>query len=304
MLTRLEISARRPVLDGKVFGAAGSYEQLEGSAWFGVDPQHVLNRPIVDLERAPRNGAGLVECRADVWILQPLDPSRGNGNLIHYVPNRGRKGLLATFNLAAGSNRPSAAAEFGDGLLMEAGYTAAACAWQADVPPEAVDNPHLMTLDVPVARQGKQPLTGVVGCEILVDAPMDIHSLGSRYHRPYEVAEGTEAKARLTVRERPEAAATAIDNGDWSFARLEDGRPGIRYPAGFKPGLIYNLVYIGKDPLVMGLGLAVMRDFVAFLKYDRSKLSAVSGHPALERAYGFGSSQSGRFLRHFLYEGV
>jgi len=303
MLTRFEITARGPVLDNKSFGSVGPYEQLEGSAHFGVDPDHPLNRPIVDLQLAPRNADGRVEFRADIWILKPVDPSRGNGNLLYNVVNRGRKGILTTFNLAAGSNRPSTESEFGDGLLMDGGYTVAACGWQADVPPEAPDNPHLMTLDVPVARQGGRPITGPVGCEIIVDAPADIHSLGSRYHHPYSVAEGTEDRAVLTVREKPYDAPQSIPRTDWSFTRLDDDRPGIHYPPGFTPGLIYNLVYIGKDPIVMGLGFAATRDFISALKYDVNNPTARGNRPCIDRAYGFGSSQSGRFLRHLLYLG-
>jgi len=243
MLTRFEITERQPVLGGRSFGDVGAYEQLEGSAWFEVEPDHALNEPIVDLQFAPRNDAGRVACRADIWILKPTDPARGNGNVLYHVVNRGRKGVLTTFNLASGSNRPAVEAEFGDGFLMDAGYTVAACAWQADVPPEAPDNPDLMTLDVPVARAADGPLTGPVGCEILVDERVEIHSLGSRYHRPYDVADGTEDEAQLTVRERPYGSAQPIVRDRWSFARLDDGRPAIRYPSGFEPGLIYNFVY-------------------------------------------------------------
>jgi len=304
MLTRFEITARRPVLDGTHFGDTGPYEQLEASAWFELAPDHLLNKPIADLQWAPRNAAGLVECRADVWLLMPVDPSRGNGNLLHYIVNRGRKGVLSTFNLAAGSNRPTTLAEFGDGFLMESGYTVAACAWQADVPPEAPDNPHLMTLEVPVARtpQGG-PITGPVSCEILVDERVSLHSLGSRYHRPYEVADGTQEQAWLSVRERPYDAFEPIDRSQWSFNRLDDGRPAIHYAPGFEPGLIYHLVYTAKDPLVMGLGFATARDFVSFMKYDERNPTVQDGRLSIERAYAFGSSQSGRFLRHLLYLG-
>ena len=299
MLTDLEITARYPVLDGRPFGAAGPYQQLEGRACFEVDPDHPLNQPIVDVSLAPRNGRGRVECRADIWLLLPADPALGNGNLLHYVVNRGRKGLLSTFNRAAGSNRPTRAAEFGDGFLMEQGYSLVACAWQADVPPQAPDNDHLMTLEVPSV----EGVTGPVGCEILVDEPVATHSLGSRYHAPYEVAPGTEQTAQLTVREKPYEAPGPVDRDQWSFTRLDDGRPAIHLPAGFVPGLLYNLVYTGRDPLVMGLGLAAVRDFVSHLKYREDGASTELAPPAISRAYAFGSSQSGRFLRHLLYEG-
>lgn len=299
MLTRFEITSRHPVLDGRVFGAAGAYEQLTGSAFFEFDPEHPRNAAVVDLDLAPRNDTGRVECRADIWILQPQEPVLGNGNLLYYVVNRGRKGALSTFNLAEGSNAPTTEGEFGDGLLLELGYTVAACGWQADVPLEAEDNLHLLTLDAPVIRG----ITGPVGCEVLVDERVVIHSLGSRYHRPYEVAEGTEADAWLTVREEPYGEAAPIARAAWDFTRLDDGRPAIGYEAGFEPGLIYNLVYTGKDPMVMGTGLAVTRDFVSSVKFSADNPTAWDGHSTIERAYGFGSSQSGRFLRHLLYEG-
>jgi hypothetical protein len=41
----------------------------------------------------------------------------------------------------------------------------------------------------------------------------------------------------------------------------------IHIPSGFAPGWIYELVYTGRDPLVLGLGHAAVRDFVSFLRY-------------------------------------
>lgn len=299
MLTHFEIATRESVLDHKIFGGVGTYEQLTGSAFFVFDPAHAANAAIVDLTRAARNDAGLVECRADIWVLQPVDRTLGNGNLLYYVVNRGRKGALSTFNLAEGSNAPKTAAQFGDGMLLEAGYVVAACAWQADVPPEFEEDVDLLTLDAPLA----QGIEGPLGCEILVDEPTRIHSLGSRYHRPYEVAAGSEARAQLTVREEPHGEAKPVAREAWQFARFDDGRPAIQYEAGFIPGLIYNLVYTGRDPVVMGTGMAVTRDFVSNLKYAPDNPSAQHGRPTIARAYGFGSSQSGRFLRHLLYQG-
>ncbi|MFT7695273.1 MAG: hypothetical protein ACI8P2_003907, partial [Candidatus Latescibacterota bacterium] len=175
----------------------------------------------------------------------------------------------------------------------------AACAWQADVPPEFAGDVDLLTLDAPVA----QGIEGPVGCEILVDEPTRMHSLGSRYHRPYEVADDSEAQAQLTVREEPYGTATPIAREAWQFTRFDDGRPALQYEAGFIPGLIYHRVYTGRDPVVMGVGMTVTRDFVSGLKYAADNPTAQHGRPTIARAYGFGSSQSGRFLRHLLYQG-
>ncbi len=293
MLTQLEITSRKSVLDGKLYGNVGAYEALCGSARFALDPNHKQNEAIVDLNLAPIDESGRVIFRADVHLLKPVDVARGNGTVFCNVVNRGRKNILPMFNLASGANMPETAAHFGDGFLMRQGYTIAACGWQADVPSEAEGATNLMTLDAPVVD-----VTGLVSCEIVVDAETDLHSLGSRYHDPYEPVK--DGDAVLTVRAYPYDEAEEIGRDQWAFDRLEDGRAAIRFPQGFEPGRIYNLVYTGKNPTVMGTGFAATRDFVSFLKYEED------GNPlgnAIERAYAFGSSQSGRFLRHMLYEG-
>lgn len=293
MLTQLEITSRKSVLDGKLYGNVGAYEVLCGSARFALDPNHKQNEAIVDLNLAPIDESGRVIFRADVHLLKPVDVARGNGTVFYNVVNRGRKNILPMFNLASGANMPETAAHFGDGFLMRQGYTIAACGWQADVPSEAEGATNLMTLDAPVVD-----VTGLVSCEIVVDAETDLHSLGSRYHKPYEPVK--DGDAVLTVRAYPYDEAEEIGRDQWAFDRLEDGRAAIRFPQGFEPGRIYNLVYTGKNPTVMGTGFAATRDFVSFLKYEED------GNPlgnAIERAYAFGSSQSGRFLRHMLYEG-
>jgi hypothetical protein len=68
-------------------------------------------------------------------------------------------------------------------------------------------------------------------------------------------------------------------------------------PSGFEAGTIYELVYPARDPAVVGLGLAAIRDVASYAKYD-----ATSVFPA-RAAVALGISQTGRFLRHFLYQG-
>ena len=70
-VTALEITTRAPILDGRPFGAAGSYEKIAGRLRFAVDPAHPHHRVITDLELAPRNPGGRVEFSADFYLLQP-----------------------------------------------------------------------------------------------------------------------------------------------------------------------------------------------------------------------------------------
>ena len=72
---------------------------------------------------------------------------------------------------------------------------------------------------------------------------------------------------------------------------------------GFRPGVIYDVVYRSANPLLVGAGMLAIRDTAAFLRWG----SASDGNPCageLERAYLFGVSQTGRLLRHMLYLGM
>src|SRR5207245_367499 len=75
--------------------------------------------------------------------------------------------------------------------------------------------------------------------------------------------------------------------------------------AGFEPGKIYELVYAAKDPALVGLGPAAIRDLISFLKYGNGNnvIPLADQRRFIQRAYAVGTSQSGRFLRTFLYYG-
>src|SRR5690606_8422695 len=87
-----------PTFEGAEFGVAGQYERLKGYATGVLDPDDPLNAVIVNLDKAPRNGDGLVEYRMDVDILKPIDPGQGNGWLLYDVVNRGSKRAIARLN--------------------------------------------------------------------------------------------------------------------------------------------------------------------------------------------------------------
>ncbi|MEO5671073.1 MAG: alpha/beta hydrolase domain-containing protein, partial [Ramlibacter sp.] len=78
-----------------------------------------------------------------------------------------------------------------------------------------------------------------------------------------------------------------------------------RPASGFDAGALYEVTYLARDPVVLGLGFAATRDVVSFLRRDASASNplAVNGRSSVQRAIGFGVSQSGRFLRDFLHLG-
>ncbi len=304
---RVELEERSDVLEGRSFGSVGPYERIQAKVRFAVDPRLAANQNIRDLEYAPRNEAGLVEFSADLYVLKPRDPAKGNGTLLFEVANRGRKLMPATFHRVS-SLDPREPADFGDGFLLEQGFTLAWLGWQWDVPEE----PHLLRLYAPVAGHGERPLRGLVRSEFIPDQPARTFSLADRTMLAYPAADPNDAAAQLTVRERGDGPRRTIPRGDWMFARERDGRPVpdrahlYLLKGRLEPGRIYEVIYTAQDPVIVGVGLAAVRDFVSFLKYGAPNSGATllgDQRRYLKRAIGFGSSQSGRFLRTFLYFG-
>jgi hypothetical protein len=292
----IELSDRTDVLGGKSFGKAGPYERLVGKAYFQVDPANPANAIIVDVDKAPRNDKGMVEFSADLYLLKPREPKNGNGAIIFEVSNRGGKGMVGTFNRGGASTDPKTEQDLGDDFLLEQGYTIAWLGWQFDVP----DNPSLMRLYAPVATDNGKPITGLVRAEFTPDQRTDTMSVADRNHRPYEISNPGDPNLQLTVRATPAGPRSIIPRNQWT---VTEGK--IRFEQGFTPGKLYEIVFTSRNPPVAGLGPAAVRDFISFLKYNGVARDSVLGdqYRILKRAYGFGQSQSGRFLRKFVYDG-
>jgi len=276
-LVRIEVSERSDVLDGKAFASAGPYERIAGKAYFAVDPTLPANKIIADIAKAPRNEDGLVEFSADFYCLKPRDPKHGNHAVLFEVVNRGGRGMLGTF---------------GDDFLFEQGYTLVWLGWEFDVPPA----PDLMRLYAPAA----QGITGLVRSEITLDHRTTRQSLGDRSLLAYPAMNPDDPALTLTVREHADSPRRAVARDAWHI----EGGTHIAMPAGFDPGKIYELVYTSKDPPIVGLGPAAVRDLISFFKYGIAADTILGDHhDFIQHAYGFGVSQSGRFLRTFVYYG-
>lgn len=292
-VTRVEIASRTEVMNGKSFGLAGAYEQLTGKVYFAVDPANPHNKIIVDLPLAPRNAQGLVEFSGDLFILKPKDLNRGNGAALFEISNRGGKGMVRFFNRGRGAE-----AEFGDGFLLEQGFTLVWVGWQFDVP----DGANLLRLNVPIATDNGKPITGWVRSDFVFNRRDYDISLGHRGQKAQPAIDLDSPEYKLTVRDTVTGERRLIPRDQWQFARLLDGRvvadPTYLYlKGGFEPGRIYEVSYRTQNPHVVGLGLAAIRDFASYLKYNSDAIA-----PA-KRTLAFGISQSGRFLRHFLWQG-
>ena len=306
-LTALEISARRAFAAGQAFGEVGAYEQLDGTARFAVDPEHGDNAVIADIGLAPRNAAGLVEFSADFRIIKPVDNNHGNGRLLLDVPNRGRELALKNLN-SAPDGPPNADPHPGNGFLMRCGYSLAWCGWQHDVP----DAPGLFRCRVPNAfRADGSPVSGPVVISFQPTAATPTQFLSDREHQPYPANHLESWDSVLTVQEHEDGPESVIPRARWAFARLVDGRrvpdaTHITLDGGFAAGKVYRVLYETSHAPVVGLGLLATRDIVAWLRYadadDRGTANPLAG--ALGRAYAYGRSQSGRFLRQMLHLGL
>lgn len=291
-VTRFEVLQSSPAFEGRAFGSVGPYVRITARATIAVDPADPRNAVIADLDRAPRNAAGRVEATADVVILRPADPARGNGTLLADVPNRGRKLAPQLFDDAAqpGANLADKAADAGLGYLHGEGYTMVWVGWQADIPSQ----PGQLALAVPVLRG----VTGPARDEFLFD------HLRSPATATLSSAIGDPASLAVTVRPRwdaPRQTPPGLAIRATGPQTVEITRPASGYDA----AALYEVTWTARDPAVLGLGYAVTRDVVSFLRRDTSAANplAANGRVGVQRAIGFGVSQSGRFLRDFLHLG-
>ncbi|MBL9213305.1 MAG: hypothetical protein JNL92_22775 [Opitutaceae bacterium] len=278
-VTRVEIARRVDV------GNSG-YEKIVGTLHFAVDPAHPRNRIIADLERAPAGRTGRVEFSSDFFILQPKDAGRSNGTALVEISNRGSRNGLRLFNRGLASD-PESVADLGDQFLFRRGFTVVGVGWEFDVP----ERTGLLRIRVPVATAAGQPITGTVRAAFTVNAPVAEYAVTDL--AAYTPSAAADTGRRLTVR-----GSAAIPGGDAippSQWRLRGHT--VVLDGGFKPGLVYELSFAAVHPPVAGLGFAAIRDAAAWLKRGGDGVTPV------RHALTFGSSQSGRFLRDFLYQG-
>jgi hypothetical protein len=297
-VTAFEIQSVEPFADGMSFGEAGAYERVVGVARGELDPADPRNAGIVDIALAPRNAAGRVEYRTDVFLLRPKDPARASGTLLYEVVNRGRKFLFnwvldAPAQAAQAVNDPKSAGDAGTALVLRRGDTVVWSGWEA----EALRQQGGMAIDVPVATRNGAPIVETVRDE-LVSATRGPPE--APFFLTFKAQTTDKAGARLTVRRREADTPRTVPDGAWTFAGPGELR---LLPASVKPepGTLYTLTYPAANPKVLGIGFAATRDVVAALRGPASAGNPAGG--AIRHAVALGISQSGRFLRDFVHQG-
>lgn len=297
-ITRIVITrTESPTFQGVSFADAGPYEKLVGRAFGEVDPNDPRNAGIVDVALAPRNIRGMVEYSTDIYILKPVDAARGNHRLFFELTNSGNVTSFTRLNDAAtGGNDPTTVGDAGIGFLMRQGYTIVFSGWDATVAPIA----GRLTFSAPVAKNPDgSSIVGPALEEFVVDNATTMTGALT-----YPTATVDKSQANLTVRVHYTDPPDAIPATGWEYVNARAVR---LLPAGtpFMQGRLYELTYSAKDPIVVGLGFAAIRDVAAFLQRAAAD-SEGNRNPVAEDVqfvYSFCSSQPCRFMHDFLQLG-
>jgi hypothetical protein len=273
----------------------------------------------------------MVEYVASFTLLRPLDPSKGNGVLLHDMVNRGNKLLLPTFNRVCALTASGACdlEGAGDGFLFHEGYTILWSGWQGDLAPVAGPPGRnvLETVRVPVPRNADgSAITGpvVVRWNDLAAGTSTLSLEHNGFYSINALALGAYVPATMDSRDaRLETHASETIDGkvsgvrpsaseDWAWGDCTRAPfPGVRdstkiclrRPA--DPALLYQLVYRARDPLVLMLGIAAFRDVGSFFRYEardaEGNANPVAG--AIRTVIATGQSQSGNSQKTFIHYG-
>jgi hypothetical protein len=185
---------------------------------------------------------------------------------------------------------------------MNEGYTIVWSGWQGDI----TEGNNRQTATFPIATgNGNSSIVAMNRDEFIVRNNASPFTA----NLSYPAANQNKNNATLTVRENETDPRQMPAGLDWRYVnanQIEITRPSS--PT-FDGGAIYEFIYPAKDPIVMGMGFAAVRDVVSFLRYetadDESNPNplAPDGVPAIEKTLSIGISQSGRFLRDLIYQG-
>ena len=304
-VTRVVVDKGRsesPTFEGKEFGDKIKYERIAGEIYGELDPKDPHNTIIQDIGLAPVNERGKVDYVATFTLIKPLDMSKSSGTLLYEVVNRGASILPRRY-------------ESGDVFLVSG--------WQGDIAfkGKSVYGLPAETIQVPTARNADgSSVTGPVVARFSNMKP-GLNTLALRMATGYSSSGDAPlpvdldtTKASLITRSYESvtgaaSASTVIPNSDWAWADCSStpfpGKPDAKMIClrhGVDPQLLYQLTYRGKDPLILGIGLAAIRDVNSFFRYagrDSAGWSnPLAGH--IKHAIGVGASQSGNLVRTYL----
>ena len=267
----------------------------------------------------------IVNNRTNTSALEGLNDGSGNdlfNNVAPVIPT------TATGTVTTGLGAGSA-------YLMKQGMTVVLSGWQGDRPSSLSGPTAAITstktwyapgMTLPVAKDASGgKITGGVQDEFIADsANLSTNVLGTYYPRVMT------SPASLWIRKTATDAPIEVDPSMWTYTAgsgvAEGGnttatgfgyvtidrakiKADTKYAAaldnGSDNGSIYHFNYTASDPKAMGLGFLGVRDLISFLRYETQD-KAGNANPVAGRiktTLATGISQSGRYLRDFLWMG-
>ncbi len=297
-ITRFVVTTvESPTFGGYSWPGVGRYEKMAGKAYAEVNPIDPKNAGIVDIQLAPRNANGNVEYSFDFYILKPIHLSRGAHRVMYEPPNRGNKtwGTLGRF---PGGNDPGSVANptvLGNAFFVPRGYTMVWSGWDKAAGTNSAN--FNATITLPIA-------TNPDGSSISGPSFEYIVTSAATYALTYPAATLDQNEATLTHRIHLNDIPTVLPPSAWAYTdstgtaiRLTDGN--------FVANDIYEFSYPAKDPTVNALGFAAIRDFNAWLRYERRDDDGTPNPLAgdVRRIYTEVVSQPARTLNDFTHLG-
>jgi hypothetical protein len=277
------------------FPSVGSpYVLITGIANGEIDPSDPLDAVIQDIRLAPLDPKNLVLYSTQITIVTPVDLSGGNHTMLVNIVNRGNANVYDV-----GS----------DLFLLKQGFSVVFAGWQADLLP--VDG--LFTMSAPVAHhRNGDTITGTARSEFTLSVPASTQNIvagSSTDTAGYPTVSLDNRRDTITMRVHQDDPKLLILNTDWAYADCSTVPfPGVPDPQkvclrnGFDTNHIYELIYTARDPIVIGLGLAAIRDVASFFRYadidDLGNPNPLAGAVKYALLYGF--SQGAAVLRSYL----
>jgi len=290
-----------PWLGGRSLGKAGPYEKLQGRVYFEIDPASSTGRRVTDIALAPRNTRGRVEFSSDFVLVRPRDQARARHSALLEIPNRGltqaNGSFFSTARGAVFDLMNLSATNLSDAFVFEQGFTVAWLGWEFDLPRGAIK------MEAPAAN-----VNGPVRQSIIATSKGS-HLVRLSGPNSYCAADAAQPDAQLLVKSHFDDPGRVLPRTGWAFAHVENGKLApdacsVVSLEEFAQGRIYELIYRGANPPLAGLGEAAVSDFVSWLKFGAGVTSPLREHTeTFSHVLGYGYSQSGRFLRDFLYRG-
>lgn len=216
--------------------------------------------------------------------------------MMYEPPNRGGK-TISAMNRGVGGNDPGSVTDanaLANAFLMPRGWVLAFSGWDYAAGTSTANFNSISNLPVAKNPDGSSITGPSYEYIVMGNATTQTYALSCK------AASLDKSQATLTTRKLLNDTPTVIPASGWEYVDASTIR---LLPAGtpFKLGDIYEFMYTAKDPTVNGIGMAAVRDFVAWLRYARSDDSDNANPLAgdVQRVLTEISSQPGRFFNDF-----